>query len=490
MVAATTTLSTTAAVGDVDGDGQVDLVAAGWGKTAPVNPPDTSNAEAGAPFLVGEGAALPHIGRDTRPRVAVPPPPAPPDGRRAPLAQDCPRRVRRLTGAGKTSTPQATLALLGSPLDGGSLTGASVTWTGTKNESYAGYALAGDADLDGDGYADLLIGAPDADPVSTFNGEVFLYLGPITSGGALASTSDNAWWGSTAYQLAGTTLAMGGDLTGDGLPDLVIGAPKELTSFHTNDSVFLVSGPATVSGGLSTAATATISGTGTLGELGTTVCMVDHDGDGVSDLVTSDIETSRGSVYLFLGPITADLDDTDADATVLGSAAGDQGGSSLLCDQDFDGDGSPDLVIGAPGHDEYVASDGMVYLRNGPISGSSAASTGATATFVGTAYADGLGGRLATGDYNGDSVPDLVMVAEGADGTDDGLYLALGPFSGARAASEVEGIIGSDSWSEVRLLGDTDIDGDGVDDLVIGNSGESDSYSNEGLLVIIPGVAW
>jgi len=261
---------------------------------------------------------------------------------------------------------------------------------GQASDDVFGCAVAGAGDVDGDGFDDLIVGAELADPGGISQaGSAYVYSG---ASGALLHRFDGTL-GSGAGEFLGGSVDGAGDIDGDGLADLVVGARGAL-----------LSGVAYVYSGASGALLLTLPGGTVVSGAG------DVDQDGVADLLTSRPYASpgglsnAGSVFLYSGASGVRLHSYD------GVAAGDLFGSSLGNAGDLDDDGSPDLIIGAP-----AAEPGGRYLA-----GSAFAYSGATGAllrrFNGLEIGDELGSAVAgAGDVDGDGLADLALGALGSD---------------------------------------------------------------------------
>ena len=308
---------------------------------------------------------------------------------------------------------------------------------GEGSTDEAGTALSGGMDVYGDGGDDMLIGAPyftDASAASGYwHGSTYLFHGPVT--GELSCADFDAQMVGTGVGTApesGTDVAMLEDTNGDGLADILIGAPHGVNSAGVQTGLaFLVNGPVTGTVSL-VSADAEWSGESSGDNVGSSVSSGgDVDGDGYGDLLIGaqgedTVGASCGAVYLVLGPASAGGSIASAQAKLIGYAADDRLGEHAAAADDFDVDGFDDVVVASARNDLVGSSSGGAWVFFGPVSGTLHAST-ADAEFLGTSRT-ALGASLVSaGDVDGSGTPDL-LIGAAYDGTGAGAaYLQLSP---------------------------------------------------------------
>lgn len=355
-------------------------------------------------------------------------------------------------------------------------------------------------DLNGDGLDDLVVAAPLDDSGGTDCGAVYVYFGPLapSPSARLASSANAIFRGASPGDRFGTSVAVG-DVGGDGLNDLVVGAPLNDSAGTDAGAVYVYRGKSPFAGQSTAQAAVRLLGPSSQDNFGAVLALGDVTGDTLADVVVGAPFvgfSSEGAAYVFRGgPTLVSTSAGSAQVQLSGDDDSDHLGSALVVG-DFDGDGVADLFLGAPDAQTGGTSGGMVYFLRGGASLSSRRVDQNSVELWAEGSGDRLGQALAIGDANGDARADVLVGAplHNVPATDAGrAYLLLGGTLvsgsiGSRASTVLvaENSAGDQFGTGLALL---DLDDDGRDDLIVGAPSSNANGTDSGRAHVFLGSA-
>ncbi len=319
---------------------------------------------------------------------------------------------------------------------------------GADNAESFGFSVSGLGDVNGDGYADYVVGAPsDKDEFDETTGSARVISG-------LDGTELFKFYGNDPGENFGQSVGGAGDVNNDGYMDIIVGA-------YRDDEAGNDRGSARVYSGIDGAVLYTFYGAADNDELGYSVDGAgDVNADGYADVVISardDAVGDDGAAIVYSG----------IDGAVLHKFLGNYGSDfwkSVSGAGDVNGDGYADIIVGAYAEDNNGESSGAARVFSG-------ADGAVLYTFNGTNSMDRFGVSVSgAGDVNNDGYADVIVGANGYD------HYGFESDSGmARIYSGIDGGIlytfyGADYNDEfgVSVAGLGDVDKDGYDDVIVG----------------------
>lgn len=359
-----------------------------------------------------------------------------------------------------------------------------------QNYAMFGFAVALAGDINGDGYSDIIASAPYYDNGQTDEGTVVALAGSATGLGTTLWNGE----GNQAGANFGYSISTAGDVTGEGLSDVIIGAPYYDSGQTDEGMVFVHRGSSSVPYLSTSPWQAQSDQAGAI--LGASVGLAgDINGDGYSDIIVGapyydNGQTDEGKVFVWYGGgsyytgLGVHGTPTNADWTVESDQASAYLGISVDTAGDVNGDGYSDAIIGAHGYDNGQTDEGRAFVYHGSAAGVSAS---ADWSVVGAQLNGNYGSSVASaGDVNGDGYGDIIVEAynEGTLGSGKIFVYhgsASGPSTTANWTAESDSADGGLGTTHISA---GDVNGDGYGDIIVGAWLYDNGHVNEGAVFV------
>ena len=282
---------------------------------------------------------------------------------------------------------------------------ADVTMTGETFTNNFGWPVSTAGDVNGDGYSDVIVGAP---YYNSQTGRAYIYYG----GSSMDNTADVTMTGEAVNNEFGRSVSTAGDVNGDGYSDVIVGANGYSSYFGR---AYIYYGGAS----MDNTADVTMTGEAVNNEFGRSVSTAgDVNGDGYSDVIAGAYGYSSytGRAYIYYGGSSMD---NIVDATMTGEAVSNQFGWSVSTAGDVNGDGYSDVTVGA---DRYSSFTGRAYIYYGGAAMNNIADVTMTGEAISDYFSFSAS---TTGDVNGDGYPDVIIGATGYSTYTGGAYIYI-----------------------------------------------------------------
>ncbi len=351
-------------------------------------------------------------------------------------------------------------------------------WTvyGKNRKDQLGFSVSSAGDFNGDGLDDIIVGAPNESSNGVESGSAYLFFG-----GKSGSTNDPdaaadlVIRGEAAGNRLGYSVSSAGDFNGDGLGDIIVGAPFDNKYGNSSGSAFLIFGDSNLT---TPPYLYRLSGEDRQnGRFGHSVASAgDYNGDGKDDLIIGAAydyfqasATGKGKAFIYFGTdpsFLSNLPDVVLHGPLyqigLGGHSAIEFGYSVAAAGDFNGDGLADVIVGAP-HENSGGpySGGSAFISYGRYNGPY------RAALQGRGPQDEFGFSVASaGDFNGDGLSDVIIGAYN-DHQAGAAYIFLGGSSLGVPDTTFLGQNDHD-WFGYSVSSAGDFNGDGMDDVIIG----------------------
>lgn len=372
----------------------------------------------------------------------------------------------------------------------GSATGLSTTPSTTIESNQAnatyGYSVNTAGDVNGDGYSDIIVGSHLYDNGETNEGRIYIYHG---SAAGINITPAVIIESNQAQAAFGVSVACAGDVNNDGYSDIIVGAQTYDNGQNDEGAAFIYHGSAT--GINSTAAVVieanlansfmgvSVAGAG------------DVNGDGISDIIIgarsyADGESEEGHVFIHHGSATG-IVITPA-TTLQVNQVQAQLGMFVSTAGDVNGDGYSDIIAGAHFYDNGQIQEGAAFIHHGSATGISSAAAIVLESNQADAY---FGATVnCIGDVNGDGFSEIAVGAllyDNGELNEGSVFVYSGSATGINTTPIATYESNQDNAEFSSIASGGDVNGDGYSDMIAGSYRYDNGETDEGNVFVYHG---
>jgi len=382
-----------------------------------------------------------------------------------------------------------------------------------QDAAWLGWSVDGAGDINGDGFDDIIVGAPNYDVGFPNEGIALIFHGSASGiSDSTPADADTVIEGGRNLANLGYSVSSAGDVNNDGFDDVIIGAIQWNDGGPTREGAAFVfhggAGGIASTGAPSVDADGYIQGEQSTVYLGTSVSGAgDVNGDGFDDIIVGapnymDSDSFEGAAFVFRGSAGGIVGTSPLTAVAYldGDKAGAFLGTSVSGAGDVNGDGYDDVIVGAPRYNNGAAEEGIavVFLGNpgsyisgnNPLNAHAILESNQEGANFGNSVSD-------AGDVNSDGYGDVIVGSynynQGAGEENEGAaFVFHGSSSGidGRTPSTAARMLQSNQFAAtfgISVSGVGDVNSDGYDDVIIGADHFDNGESDEGAAFVFLG---
>ena len=343
--------------------------------------------------------------------------------------------------------------------------------------SQTGYSVASAGDVNADGYSDVIVGARYFTNGQTNEGAAFVYHGSATG---LNSTIQSTLEINVANAFFGSSVASAGDVNGDGYSDVIVSAPQATPG---GCAAYVFHGSAA---GVVNAVQTQLTNVFGAWIINLDVASAgDVNGDGYSDVILGEFyftngQSQEGGAFVYHGSATGITTTIQTQLEI--NQAGAHFGLSVAGAGDVNGDGYSDVIVGANWFDNGQSDEGAAFVYHGSAAG---ITTTVKAQLEGNQVLAQMGQCVSSaGDVNGDGYSDVIVGAINLGAA----FIFHGNTTGINTTRQAQLENGQSSTQMgISVSSAGDVNGDGYSDVIVGANFFVNGQTDEGAAFLFHG---